>query len=163
MLLPTLSWSLLLITSHGYFEYGLSIKRLGWCSNWEDPKGSCLGAGCDWSIHMQASPAGSLSWGVSEAPAGLWQEAGRYQLKAWKDVRELKLDVQEAEVRQTLTGKIARKVKRKKQILQILVIRTRSVLRPFLWPQFHHTSDWAHLNQTYESCSFIQGIWPKWC
>lgn len=60
---------------------------------------------------MQASPAGLLTWGVCEATAGLWQGAGGYKLKAWKDVRELKLDVQAAEVRQTLTGKITIKVK----------------------------------------------------
>ena len=51
--------------------------------------------------------------GACEGTAGLWQRAGRYKLKAWTYVRELKLDVQEAEVRQTLTGKVTIRVKHK--------------------------------------------------
>ena len=53
---------------------------------------------------MEPSHTGVCLRGVCEGTTGLWQEAGKYKLKAWKYVRELKLDVQEAEVRQILIG-----------------------------------------------------------
>lgn len=62
---------------------------------------------------MEASPTGMLPQGVCEGTAGLWQGAGRYKFKAWKYVRELKLDVHKAEVKQTLTGKVTIRVKHK--------------------------------------------------
>ena len=61
-----------------------------------------------WKLAMQACCLREC-----EETAGLWQEAGRYKLKAQKYVRELKLDVHEAEVRQTLAGKVTIRVKYK--------------------------------------------------
>ena len=62
---------------------------------------------------MEPSHTGVCLRGVCEGTTGLWQEAGKYKLKAWKYVRELKLDVQEAEVRQILIGKVTIRFKHK--------------------------------------------------
>lgn len=67
---------------------------------------------CAWRIHTEAVTQACCPRAREEA-AGLWQGAARYKLKAWKYVRELKLDVREAEVRQTLTSKVTVRVKHK--------------------------------------------------